>query len=98
MDDYQESMLRHLEWLGRIIFKDDQADFNDPARRFSYSDIPGVKDHPSAIHHWQLGMAMIQGAKLVRGLTELMDVMGEFADTAPLPIEAELDAVMRGRF
>ena len=85
MDAYQDALLNALDRLGKIVFKDDEKDFP----RFSF---PG---HPSPVHHWQWGLMMQGGAKVVRGLSELLEVVDMF--DAPDPLEAEFQQILRGR-
>lgn len=94
MNEYEEAMLDAIEGLGHIIFKDDAPDFEDPARRFSYFGIPGAKDHPSPVHHWQVGLLMMGGAKLVRTIAEFADAFG---DEDPLDRLEALRAEIRRR-
>lgn len=82
-------MIEALDGLGYIVFKDDEKDFIHPERRFSF---PG---HPSPLHHWQLGLAMQAGAKLIRGLSELLDLLDVF-DEKQHPLELEVQQVLEG--
>ncbi len=99
MDAYQDAVLRALDGLGQLIFRDDEADFKDPRRRFGYAGLPGVKDHPSPLHHWQVGLVMRGGAQVTRLFLELMevlDVLDGGDGTVVHPLEAEIQAELRG--
>lgn len=99
MDAYGDAVLETLERLGRLIFQDDAADFEDPRRRFSYAGIHGVDhDHPSPVHHWQIGLLMMGGAKLARVLAELSDLGAAVADDPLARLEAQHAEVRAGVF
>ena len=66
------------------MFKDDEKDFP----RFSF------EGHPSPVHHWQWGLMMMGGAKVVRAMSELLEVVDLFDDVDPL--EAEFEQLLRG--
>ena len=84
MDSYQDAMLRALERVGQIIFKDDEKDFG----KFSYPE------HPSPFHHWQWGLMMETYAKAMRAFLELNDVMDILSDDEGEELEAELNEII----
>lgn len=83
-DETLDRTIDAFESLGAAIFLDDEQDWLNPARRFAYSGVPGVKDHPSPLHHWQIGMAMMAGAKLVRMLVDVFDMLDGLRPPSPL--------------
>lgn len=88
MNQYEDALLRALDRLGQIVFKDDEKDFP----RFAF---PG---HPSPLHHWQWGLLMQGGARTVRVLSELFDVLDVFGPPrAADPVEVQFEQVIGGR-
>lgn len=78
-------MLQTLDNLGRIIFLDDEQDFG----KFSF---PG---HSSPLHHWQVGMAMSGGAKLLRALLEIVEAMDVIGGDSLGDVEAEIRRLLQ---
>ena len=63
-----------LTGLGKFLMLDDQFDIG----KFSYKAHGGHPDHPSKLHHWQLGYGLEVAGKLTESITDFFSKIAEF--------------------
>ena len=64
--------MSQLTMLGKVLLEDDWHDFG----WFTYFDRPGHPDHPSPLHHWQIGAFFIFLGEAMKKIIEFLNAIG----------------------
>ncbi len=63
-----------LKGLGNFLIKDDKFDLG----KFKYKAHGGHPDHPSSLHHWQVGVITRLFGDTVESIGKLRNIINEF--------------------
>jgi hypothetical protein len=91
-----QEILKLIHNFGYSMLLDDKHDIG----KFSYSNRPGYPPHPSGIHHWYIGAAMMTLAQvggMLQKMKEFMEVGLEAGSGLPLPGLAEESPLVASR-